>query len=401
MAAVLAFLLCILYPLSLFAEDGAGDPVLQAYRRRFDRAALSAKAEVLREAAADTAAAGITGPLYESALRFALGNLAMHKGDPDMIRLAGSAARGAGSAGFTGSLDTLLLLFASDPDPLVKTEIIGALGVLGRGNSRVIESLNRYLDDRNRLFRSGAGARAGGEYGTVAACIGALGTVGDDSSFPVLFGVLGSGYGEAMDREALAAMDAIPGNYGQFLLGIIRNNPPEEKLAACSAALGNARFSPAELGRIAEAALEQSLGYFPGSAGDTAALSGMGYASALALTRLQWTRGSAQAVRHFYRVRADFQQGLAPLERFLEAIDCLGAIGTRDAVIALGLQLGLLNAEAERTGAFNEDITLALVRALGNIGDKSAFDHLLYISYIPYPEHIKAAAEEALNRLKW
>jgi hypothetical protein len=196
-------------------------------------------------------------------------------------------------------------------------------------------------------------------------------------------------------------MDAIPGDYGQFLRGIIRNNPPEEKLAACSAAANSARFSPAEQGRIAEAALEQSLGYFPGSAGDAAVLSELGYASALVLTRLQWTRGSAQAVRHFYRVRTDFQQGIAPVERFLEAIDCLGAIGTQDAVIALGLQLGLHNAEAERTGAFNEDITLALIRALGTIGDKSAFDHLMYTSYIPYPEHIKAAAEEALNRLKW
>jgi HEAT repeat protein len=397
MAAVLAFWLCVWCPLSLFAQDGAGDPVLQSYQRRFGRAALSAKADILREAAADTAAAGIIGPLYEFALRFALGNVEILTGDPDMIRLAGIAARGAGSAGFTGSVDTLLLLYASGPDPFVMAEIIGALGVLGRGNSRVIESLNRYLDDRNRLFRSGVG----GEYGTVAACIGALGTVGDSSSFPVLFGALGSGYGVAMDRAAIAAMDAIPGNYGQFLLDRILKNPPEEKLTAFYAAAQSARFGPAERGRIAEAALEQSLGYFPGSAGDTAVLSELGYASVLVLTGLQWTRGSAQAVRHFYRVRIDFQQGIAPLERFLEAITCLSAMGTREAALALGLQLGLFNAQAERTGTFNEDITLALIRALGTIGDKSAFDHLMYVSYIPYPEHIKAAAEEALDRLKW
>ena len=396
-AAVLAFFLCLCCPLSLVAEDGAASPVLEAYRQRLSRAALPAKADILREAAADAQAAGITGPLYEFALRFALGNVAMLKSDPGMIRLAGIAARGAGSAGFTGSVDTLLLLCATDPDPLAMAEIIGALGVLGAGNSRVVESLNRYLDGRNRLFRSGSG----GDSGTVAACITALGTAGDASSFPALFGVLGSGCGEALEREARAAMEAIPGNYGQFLLGIIGNNPPEEKWAACSAALDSARFSPAERGRIAEAALEQSLGYFPGSAGENAVLTEMGYASALALTRLQWTRGSAQAVRHFYRVRTGFEQGLAPLERFLEAIACLGAMGTQDAVIALGLQLGLLNARTERTGTCNEDITLAVIRALGSIGDKSAFDHLLYISYIPYPDHIKAAAEEALNRLKW
>jgi HEAT repeat protein len=72
-----------------------------------------------------------------------------------------------------------------------------------------------------------------------------------------------------------------------------------------------------------------------------------------------------------------------------------------DAAMALALQLGLINAQTEKTGLYDEDITLAAVQALGAIGDKAAFDYLLYISYLPYPEHIQAAAKEALNRLKW
>jgi hypothetical protein len=41
------------------------------------------------------------------------------------------------------------------------------------------------------------------------------------------------------------------------------------------------------------------------------------------------------------------------------------------------------------------------VQSLGEVGDKAAVDYLLYMNYLAYPEHIQAAAKEALGRLKW
>jgi HEAT repeat protein len=119
------------------------------------------------------------------------------------------------------------------------------------------------------------------------------------------------------------------------------------------------------------------------------------------LTEFQWTRASPLAIKHFYRVQTDVQNGAVPRERLVEAVNCLGAMGSSEAAQALALQLGLLNSQTERSGVFDETVTLAVVQALGAIGDKSAFDHLLYISYLSYPEHIQAAAREALARLKW
>jgi hypothetical protein len=63
--------------------------------------------------------------------------------------------------------------------------------------------------------------------------------------------------------------------------------------------------------------------------------------------------------------------------------------------------MGYINAQMERYGNFDDSITLEAVNALGRIGDKVAFDHLTYISYLPYPEQIQNAAKEALSRLKW
>ena len=373
------------------------ESVLQSYQQNFTRANLSAKAGILQDAADDEDAAEFIGPLYEFALRFVLANAEILRDDPEMIHLAGIAVRGAGNAGFKESLDTLWDVFSSYRDSRTRVEILGALEVLGKGNGQVIENLNQYLDSQNKLFRSGIIP----DYPTFSACVAALAQLGDGSSFPALFAAVTAGYPENITDEIAGALNVIPGNYLRFLLDIILKNPPVEKSAAFKVGGAGRRFSPAEQGQLAEAALEQGLSYFPGSAEEITILSEMRYASVLTLTRLRWTRASAQAIRHFYRVQTDFQQGNAPRERFLEAINCLGAMGTSEAALALGLQMGLFNAQTEKTGAYDEDVILALVRSLGSIGDKSAFDYLLYISYLPYPDQIQAAAKEALNRLRW
>jgi hypothetical protein len=55
----------------------------------------------------------------------------------------------------------------------------------------------------------------------------------------------------------------------------------------------------------------------------------------------------------------------------------------------------------ETTKNFDFEITLATIQSLGLIGDRIAFDHLLQVSFLPYPENIQAAARDAINNLKW
>jgi hypothetical protein len=76
-------------------------------------------------------------------------------------------------------------------------------------------------------------------------------------------------------------------------------------------------------------------------------------------------------------------------------------MGTSEAAQALSLQLGLINSTMERTREFDEELLISVIEALGNIGDKVAFDYLLYIGYLPYPDSVQTAARDAMNRLKW
>jgi len=293
---------------------------------------------------------------------------------------------------YSGASD-LWRVFISNPDSESAGEILITLGIVGRGNRTIIDNLNNYLLGRTLLYKSGFDVN----YSIISACILALMELSDSSSYHALFSVYSAGYPEVIALEAVGAMEVIPGNLFQLFLNIIWNNPPDEKLAAFRAADKSRRLSVSETGQIAELALEQALA----SAEENIDLNVMRYEAVLALTELGWTRANPLAIRNYYRVQSDYLRNNVPKERFIEAINCLGAVGNSQAALVLGLQLGLINSRMESTGVYDSALTLAIVRALGKIGDNAVFDHLLYIGNLPYGDYIQTAAREAIENLRW
>ncbi|MDR1287250.1 MAG: hypothetical protein LBK08_06545 [Treponema sp.] len=393
--ALCLFCVCAAVPAQ---EDGkeAPEPILISYERHFTRASLDDKEEVLRDAATDEQARAFIGQLYEFALAFVLENAGILGQDPGMISLAAFAARGCGEAGHTAAAGILWQVFGVYRDPLVRTEVLKALGIVGKGDPSVVERLNEFLSGETGRYRS----RVAVDYLAVEAAAAALGAAGDASSYPVLFAALVAGYPDGISRAAEKALAELGGDYRRFLLDMIRGGSPAEKLAAFNAGTGNERFGTAEKGEIAEAALDVGLG-LAGDSGGRGEIISLRYAAVNVLASLQWSRANALVIRHFYVVQTDYQRGAVSKERVLEAIACMGAMGTSEAAQALALQMGYINSQTERNGEYDGEITMAVVKTLGEMGDKAAFDNLLYISYLSYPEQIKAAAREALNRLKW
>jgi HEAT repeat protein len=389
---VLGFLLAVS---PVLAQEG--EPIRASYERNFIRANLATKAGILRDAATDERAAEFIGPLYEFALNFVLQNAEMLRDDPDMIALTVLASRGAGAAGYRASVDTLWKVFLAYRDSLTRVEVLGALALLGKGNGELVENLNQFLANQNNLYRSGISP----DYPALSACISALAKLGDGSSVPVLFSAMIAGYPASITQDASEALASIEGDYKQYLIEVIRKNPPAEKLTAFREGSYHKKFTDSERGELAEAALEVSLDLFPDSPEGETAISNLRYASVQLLTELKWTKAVNLAIKHYYRVQKDYANGLASKAQFSEAIACLGAMESSEAAQVLALQLGFINSQMERINEFDEVLTLAIVKALGEIGDKIAFDYLLYISYLTYPESIQIAAKEALNRLKW
>jgi hypothetical protein len=384
---LLLVILLFLIPTGLNAQES----ILSSYERNFIRASLAGKTGILRDAALDDSARNFIGVLYELALQFALSNSQFLCDDPDMLALVSTAARGAGTGGNPASVITLWELFRVYQDSYSRVEIIGALALLGKGDQEIIGNLNRLLYDNNDLFRRGENP----DLPVLRACIAALGVLGDGSSFPVLFSTMTAPYPQVIAQEALKSLEAVRGDFFDFLIGVIRKNSLPEKAAAFSLGASNEKLTPEERGGLAMAALEVSMEQ-SGPAERT-----LRYDAITVLTRLGWTLASPLAIRNFYQVQTDYANGAVERNRLLEAIACLAVMRTTEAAHALALQLGYYNAQTEKTGSYDEAVILSLINALGELGDKAAFDCLLYIGYLNYPDKIQASAREALNRLKW
>jgi HEAT repeat protein len=381
----------------LAAAAPAQESILLAYQRSFARADLAAKAEVLEDAATDERAAEFIGPLYGFALEFSLSSADILRDDPGMIILTSAAAKGAGRAGYTAAADTLWRIFTAYGDSFTRVEVLGALAVLGKGNPQLTENLNRFLESQNSRFRSGIVP----DYQVLQAAVSALGSLGTGASYPVLFSALNLGYPASIGREVSRALDAIEGDYGAFLLGVIENNPPGEKLAAFRAGMGNFRLTGDQRGSLAETALRAGLDSASGGGESAETVSELRYLAAPVLTELRWTRAAPLAERHFYQARADYEKNALSGEFLIEAVRCLGVMGSSGAVQALTLQLGLFNSRIEGNGAVDEALVLEVINALGELGSRDAYNNLSTIAYLPYPETVKAAAASAVNRLKW
>jgi hypothetical protein len=391
----------------------AQDSILNSYQRNLMRASLSTNAGIQLDAATDDRASELIGQLYEYAQNISLQNAEILRGDPDLLNLTVIAARGAGAASHTRSIDTLWNVFSQFRDSHVRIAALEALAVLAKGaaqgnpqgnaqgSAHIVENLNQFLANQNSLYRSSMDV----DIPTISACISALGALGGESSFPVLFAVITAGYPEPLGAQAAEALEKLPGDTKANLTEILRKNPPVEKLAVFRAAIASRGMSDAEKGAFAQTALEIGMQ----REANGAALALLCSLAVQALRDFKWARADQVVLRYFYQIQSEYQESRTPQQRdlLLEVISCLAVMDSPDAAQALSLQLGYLNSQFERAskdgtfGEHDESLVLGVITALGQLGDRIAFDNLHYVGYLDYPERIKAAAREALANLKW
>ena len=115
----------------------------------------------------------------------------------------------------------------------------------------------------------------------------------------------------------------------------------------------------------------------------------------------KWTRASLVAVSYFQFAKKIYNQNLMTEKQFESVINCLSNVSPVDAVIPLTAYLEELNRQKENETDVSSAIVLSVIKTLGAIGDKSAFDSLLSVTYLDYDESILSAARKALSGLRW
>lgn len=393
--AVFAAAAIVFLAAGVFAQDSK--KVLETFRRNFDIASLDVKIQILQDAAAGTSASDM-GPLFQQALDFVVDSGSLIPSDPRYRQLTAAATGYLAKFPYQPARGSLWKMYVIDSDTTTLVNAAAALGQVAAGDAEIIASLNRWLEAQNTLFSSGKPIVS---LQVIAATLKAVGKLADAGSFAPVFSAMTLGYSEEMTGIARDALFLLKGDLKDSLLAVVRTRPNAEKRAALQMALGSDRLSEEQKGQVAELALDIGVRTVPADAPGRAALRELRFAAARALGDRKWSRATSLLIEHLDATIGEYDKGLTDKRYLIEAAAALGAAGTHEAAVRLTQYLLLVNSYTEKAKGYDEQVVLAIIVALGRLGDRVAFDDLLYTQYLGYSAQAKKAAREALERLKW
>jgi hypothetical protein len=392
-----ASLLAILLACAGIAAAQDSGSVILTYQRNFARSSLTTKLELIKEAGKVTVGQDL-GPLYDTAMRFVLDNAALLAGDSQLRDLALLAVKKAGESAWPKGAPDIWSVFQIYPgDVEIRAAAVTAYARAGIGIPKTVTDLVAFSQTQLSQYRSGGTP----EYAALEAAVEALGTMRDTSAWPVLFSGVVSAPNPAIATKSVASMVAIRGDLRTWLEDVLIKGTPVEKAAALDIGFGGSALGPDDRGRLAESALSAGLAWEGEATADLVSIHALRAKATTTIRDLKWQKAAPLAIRNFRILLAEYNDGKGAASELLDAVSCLGVMGSTDAAQALALQLQLINAQTEAGKPFDDAMLLGVIDALGNLGDKVAFDYLLYVGYLRYPESVKNAARSALQKLKW
>lgn len=377
------------------AQDAA--KILETFKRNFAIASIEVKIQILQDAASNPNVKEL-GPLFHLAIDFVLDNISIVDTDARFNQLGALAVEQIGSISYAPARASVLRLFLEDTDTDIRTRSVTALGEIGAGDAEVIANLTSFLDRQNSLFASGT---IGPDITVIPSLAKVLGKLGDPASFGVLFTAMNLGYSAQISEVAKGALAAIKGDLRQMITDLIRASPPAEKKLALSMALESTRLSPQEKAQVAEFALDVGLHAPAADSASKEPLRQLRYQAAGALGAFAWPKATGLLIENLDMAIMEVDRGLSDRSRLLEAVAALGSMATHEAAVRLTQYMMAMNSYTEKGKGYDEQVVGAVVDNLGKLGDKVAFDDLMYAQYLDYSNTIKKAARAAINKLKW
>ncbi len=119
------------------------------------------------------------------------------------------------------------------------------------------------------------------------------------------------------------------------------------------------------------------------------------------LASAKWTHAEEVVLKNFSVAKKEYDTKIIDDSEFVEIIELTSKFSSPQIAEKLSKLLGEFNQKAEKTEIPSEPVTLALIKSLGELEDKTAFDNLLYVTYLNYSEKVIAQAKESLAKLKW
>ncbi|MDE7227239.1 MAG: hypothetical protein K2N31_02850 [Treponemataceae bacterium] len=359
-------------------------------QKQFIKGNLSEKTAAIREAT------GSDIPLLSQAgLDFVILNKSLLGNDRELSALAAASVLVSPVAAITqrqaDSLsDKLTHIFSLYDDETVRIVVLEKLVPLSvqYRSEKAVALVNEYL-------------RAAAENETTKAAVAAAGAIGDSATFGIIYDAWKTGRWPSLAAETDAALAGLSERLIADAVQAISVADVRETYAFFMLLTGDEKKSPNFRAEIAENALSKAIYTtedLSGSMEDTISLQ---TAAVKVIAECHWVRASQLVIRYFSLAREEYEANVLGEAMFTDVIVCMSQLASPDTAQALSAYLADLNRHAESNDMPAKPVVLAVISALGALGDKAAFDNLLYVTYLPYPQDVIAAARSALAKLKW
>ncbi len=231
--------------------------------------------------------------------------------------------------------------------------------------------------------------------------VSALGVIGDKESFVLLFDAYAKNKVTQYNNELREALSNLIPQGIDLYLSLIHSKDIDYLRATFNLINNNSKISQNFISEIAENLLNESILLMSNSTENTKELVAIQLGAINILDVNNCTRAASSVVAYFDVAKRVHSNSLISDKDFVGVVYALGNLAPISSVSPLVEYLESANASVEKEEMVSYEVVTAVIKTLGAIGDKSAFDSLLAVTYLDYPDYVLSATREALAGLKW
>lgn len=371
----------------LFAQEN-----VSAARRKFIKGNIADKTTAVREAS------GTETALAETGLDFVIENQPVLGNDRELSALAIASIlalqKGATQDKTSAAriCEKLLTVFSQSSDDTVRIAVLDKLvPLVSSGSSaNAVTVLNTFLTD--------TAASHTAPSPVIAATLASLSAIGNSDSFSIVYAIWKNNQWPQNSDDIERALAQLSLHSVTEAIKAVNNADLPETKAYFSVLQKRLPEKKEFIAEIAENVLSKTLYNAESFSNELAELQ----LTALAvIADAHWTRASKLVIRYFSVAADQYKAGVLHESQFSAVIADVAKLASPDSASTLSAYLAELNSQVSANAVPAKEVVLAVITGLGNLGDKTAFDALLYVTYLSYPEDVIQAAREALARLKW
>lgn len=332
---------------------------------------------------------------FEQSLEFALQNKDLIENHPAYYPLILSSIKKLNFNSSETTDDLLLKIYNDFSDYNLRLAILNAFSIIKIDNPNVSILVNDVVTQEFEKKDSSS-------VDFFVAGLKALENIKDINSFDLVFSCYKENISEEITKASCDTLYSLSPMYNDKILNIVINNDLEDKALAFKIVTTNSKKDKNFSAEIASKLLFETIN----NIGEVSELSqeqiGLQLAAFKILEESKWTKETSLVLDFFDLAQKEYYELMISEDEFTSIIYALKEFPTTETCRALTDFLASQYSETLTTGSYNNDVMLAVISTLGELGDKDAFDTLLYVISCPdYSDEIITASRTALEKLKW